>query len=256
MLMKPLSLISSSLIAPSVMLPLALFWSFLAPASPQKPADPEELDAVLKKMDTVAASFRTAEAEFEWDRYEKVIDEIDDIQTGTIYYRRAGKDIEMKADIKMAGSSPGQMKPEPKYLLFSGGKIRMYQPKPDQVTVWDLGKNSADFESYLVLGFGGSGQDLRKAFDVTDLGPETVGTVATVKLQLIPKSERVRGNFNKIVLWIDLEKGISVQQKFFDPQGDYRLAKYSFPQVNGKKIPDEVFKLKTTSKTQTITPRG
>jgi hypothetical protein len=240
---------------PAVMLPIALIWCLLH-VRPQAPADPAALDTVLKKMDTAAANFRSTQAEFEWDRYEKVIDEVDDVQSGTIYYRRAGKDIEMKADIKMDGSSSKDLKPEPKYLLFSGGKIRMYLPKPDQVTLWDLGKNASDFESYLVLGFGGSGEDLRKAFDVTYLGPETVSGVATAKLQLVPKSDRVRNNFSRILLWIDLEKGISVQQQFFEPQGDYRLAKYSAIEVNGKKIPDEVFRLKTTNKTQTVSPRG
>jgi outer membrane lipoprotein-sorting protein len=230
-----------------IIFPIALMWSLLHwGAPPQKPADPG-LEAVLKKMDATAASFRTAQAEFEWDRYEKVIDEVDDIQSGTIYYRRTGKDIEMKADIT---------KPDRKYVLFSGGKIRMYLPKPDQVTVYDLGKNSADFESYLVLGFGGSGQDLVKAFDVAYLGPETINGVATAKLQLVPKSDKVRNTFKQILLWIDLDRGISVRQQFFEPQGDYRLTKYSSIQVNGKKIPDEVFKLKTTSKTQTISPRG
>jgi outer membrane lipoprotein-sorting protein len=214
------------------------------------------LDSVVKKMDQTAASFSTTQADFEWVTYQKVIDEIDEVQTGTIYYRRAGKDIEMKADVKMAGSDAKTLKPETKYVLFSGGKIRMYQPKLDQETVWDLGKNAADFESYLVLGFGGSGQDLEKAFDVTYIGPETINGVATAQLQLIPKSDRVRNNFNRILIWIDLDKGISVQQQFFDPQGDYRLAKYSAIQVNEKKIPDEVFKLKTTGKTQIISPRG
>jgi outer membrane lipoprotein-sorting protein len=132
----------------------------------------------------------------------------------------------------------------------------MYQPKPDQVTVYDLGKNRVDFESYVVLGFGGSGQDLVKAFDVTYDGAKTVDGVATAELQLIPKSDKVRNNYNKILLWIDLEKGISAQQQFFSPQGDYRLTKYSKTQLNEKKIPDEVFKLKTTSKTQTISPKG
>jgi outer membrane lipoprotein-sorting protein len=212
----------------------------------QKTADSAALDAVLKKMDTAAASFRTTQAEFEWDRYEKVIDEVDDIQSGTIYYRRAGKEIEMKADI---------VKPDRKYVLFNGGKIRMYQPKPDQVTVYDLGKNSADFESYLVLGFGGSGQEMVKGFEVTYLGPETINGVATAKLQLVPKSERVRNTFKQILLWIDLEQGISRQQQFFEPQGDYRLAKYSSIRVN-EKIGNDVFQLKTTSKTQTISPRG
>ena len=221
-------------------------------ASP-RPADP--LDAVLKKMDALAATFRSAQAEFEWDNYERVIDEIDEIDTGTIYYRRNGKEVEMMAEVKKVGTSLDALKPEPKYVLFSGGKIRLYQPKIDQVTEFDLGKNRSDFEGYIVLGFGGSGQDLVKQFDVTYVGPETIDGVATAKLQLIPKSQKFRNTYNQILLWIDLDRGISVQQKLIQPQGDYRLAKYSNI-VIGKKIPDDVFKLKTDSKTQTIMPKG
>jgi outer membrane lipoprotein-sorting protein len=238
----------------SLLLTIGCFFGVVQ-APGQKPGDAVPLDAVLKKMDAVATNFRTTQADFEWDRYEKVIDEVDDIQRGTIYYRRAGKEIEMMADIKKAGSSPDQVKPEPKFVLFREGKIRMYQPKLDQVTVYDLGKNSSDFESYLVLGFGGSGQDLVKAFDVTYEGPETISGVATAKLQLTPKSERVRNNFKQILLWIDLDRGVSVQQQFFDPQGDYRLAKYTAIRVN-EKIGNDVFQLKTTGKTTTISPRG
>jgi outer membrane lipoprotein-sorting protein len=226
-------------------------------AAPQaKPADSGALDAVLKKMDDAAPSFRSLQADFEWDSYEKVIDEVDEIQTGTIYYRRNSKEIEMMAVVKMAGSDPAKLKPETKYVLFGNGKISMYQPKLDQVTVYDLGKNKVDFESYVVLGFGGSGKDLVKAFDVTYAGPKTIDDVATAELQLIPKSDKVRNNYNKIILWIDLDKGISVQQQFFSPQGDYRLTKYKNIDLNGKKIPDDVFKLKTTSKTQTLSPKG
>jgi outer membrane lipoprotein-sorting protein len=212
----------------------------------QKPSDPAALDSVLKKMDSAAANFRTTQADFEWDRYEKVINEVDDVQSGTVYYRRVGKEVEMKADIT---------KPEPKFVLFSNGKVQMYQPKADQVTVWDSGKNRADVESYLVLGFGGSGQDLARAFDVTYERPETINNVATARLQLIPKSEKVRNTFARILLWIDLDRGISVQQQFFEPQGDYRLAKYSSIRVN-EKISNDVFHLKTTSKTQFLSPQG
>ena len=227
----------------------------LGPVPAPRPTDSASLDAVLKKMDAAAASFRTTQADFEWDRYERVIDEVDDVQTGVIYYRRNGKDIEMMANVKMDGSSPTTMKSEPKYVLFREGKIRLYQPKPDQVTVYDLGKKSSDFESYLVLGFGGSGQDLLKEFDVTYSGPETIRGVATAKLSLVPKSEKVRKQFKQIVLWIDVDRGISVQQQFFEPQGDYRLAKYWSIKVN-EKINQDVFRLKTTSKTQTISTGG
>jgi outer membrane lipoprotein-sorting protein len=226
-------------------------------SAPQaKPADSADLAAVLKKMDAAAASFRNAQADFEWDSYEKVIGEVDEIQTGTIYFRRSGNDIEMMADVKMAGSDLTHLKPEPKNVLYRNGKISMYQPKPNQLTVYDLGKNRVDLESYVVLGFGGSGQDLTKAFDVTYVGPETVSGVATAKLQLVPKSEKVRNTYNLISLWIDLNRGVSVQQQFFALQGDYRLTKYNDIQVNQKKISDEVFKLKTNGKTQTVSPKG
>ena len=221
-----------------------------------KPADQGDLQSVLHKMDEVAATFRSAQANFEWDTYEKVIDEVDEVQTGTIYYRRTGKDIDMMAEVKKVGSNLATVKPEPKYVLYSQGKVRLYQPKPDQVTEFDVRKDHSGYESYVVLGFGGSGQDLQKVFDVTYEGPETINGVATAKLQLVPKSEAIQGTYKQIFLWIDLQKGVSVQQKFISPQEDYRLAKYSDIQVNGKKIPDEVFKLKTTSKTQTISPRG
>jgi outer membrane lipoprotein-sorting protein len=219
------------------------------------PPDTLTLETVLKKMDAAAAGFHALQADFEWDGYEKVIDEVDDVQTGTISYRRNGKSIEMMADIKMEGNSAAALKPERKSVLFRDGKIQMYQPRPDQLTVYDLGKNSGDFESYLVLGFGGSGQDLIKNFDVTLLGPETVDGVATAELKLVPKSERIRNNFKEILLWIDLERGISVQQKFTQPQGDSRLTKYSAIHMK-EKLGDDIFKIKTTGKTQTITPRG
>src|SRR5437879_2205488 len=145
--------------------------------------------------------------------------------------------------------------PDRKFVLYRDGKLQVYQPKIEQVMVHPVGSSRSEIEAYLVLGFGGSGQDLTKAFDVTFEAPETIDNVATAKLQLVPKSAKVKNTFAKIFLWIDLQRGISVQQQFFEPQGDYRLAKYSNIRVN-EKINDDIFKLKTTSKTQTISPRG
>ena len=219
------------------------------------PADDAALDAILKKMDSVAAGFRSAQAEFQWDNYQRVIDEVVDVKTGTIYYRRSNREIEMMADVKKAGATAASLKSEPEYVLFADGKVKMYQPKTDQVTVYDLGKDRGDLESYVVLGFGGSGEDLKKAFDVKYQGTETINGVSAAKLELTPKSERVRKTYNRMILWIDPDKGVSVQQEFFTPQGDYRLCKYTGIKVN-EKISDEVFKLKTTSKTQVISPKG
>jgi hypothetical protein len=52
-----------------------------------------------------------------------------------------------------------------------------------------------------------------------------------------------------------MSRGISMQQQFFQSQGDYRMAKYSSVQMKAK-IGNEVFQLKTTKKTQFVSPRG
>ena len=207
--------------------------------------DPGALENVLKRMDAAAARFQTAQADFVWDQFQKVVDETD-TQKGTVYYRRAGKEIEMMADIKQ---------PDRKFVLYKDGKLQIYQPKIEQVMSYPAGGNRNELESYLVLGFGGSGQDLKKSFDVSYEGEENIDGFATAKLQLIPKSEKIRNNFSKIFLWVDLPRGISIQQKFMQSQGDYRLAKYSGVRVN-EKIGNDVFQLKTTKKTQFDSPRG
>jgi outer membrane lipoprotein-sorting protein len=209
----------------------------------QQPAP--SLESVLKRMDATAAGFHTARADFVWDHYQKVVDETD-TQKGTVYYRRAGNEIEMMAQIK---------EPDVKFVLYKEGKFQIYQPRIEQVMVFSAGANHNEMEGYLVLGFGGSGEDLKKAYDVTYLGEEKIDNIATAKLQLIPKSEKVRNYFSKAFLWIDLNRGISVQQKFEESQGDSRLAKYSAVEVPAK-IGNEVFQLKTTKKTQFVSPRG
>jgi len=203
------------------------------------------LESVLKKMDAAAANFQTTQADFVWDQYEKVVDE-HDLQKGTVYYQRSGKEIEMMANIK----EPGQ-----KFLLYKDDKLQIYEPKIEQVTEYSAGANHNEIESYLVLGFGGSGQDLKKQFEVEYQGEETIDGVATAKLQLTPKSDKVKNYFTQAILWIDLNKGISVQQKFMEGQGDFRLAKYSAVKV-GTKINGDVFRLKTTGKTKFVSPRG
>jgi outer membrane lipoprotein-sorting protein len=210
-----------------------------------------QLEPVLKKLDETAAHFRTAQANFEWDRYEKVINEVDDIQTGVIYYRRVGKEVEMKADVKKEGDDPGKLSPQEKVVLFSNSKVQLYQPRANQLTIYNAGKNRDELESYFVLGFGGSGQEMMNSFDVSYQGQESINAVQTAKLQLIPKSAKVKNNISEITLWIDLQRGVSVQQKFSEPQGDYRLAKYSDIKINEKINPD-IFQIRTKPNTQII----
>src|SRR5215467_5634784 len=168
---------------------LLLCW----PTNAQKQTNSAALENVLNQMDKINASFRSAQASFNWQQYQKVVDETD-TQTGKIYFRRSHDGLEMAADVE---------DPDKKYVLFSNDKVELYQPKIDQVTVYNTGKNRAEFESYLVLGFGGAGHDLMKSFDVKYLGTEKLGGTDTAKLDLTPKSQKVRNTFQHIILWID-----------------------------------------------------
>jgi len=202
-----------------------------------------DLDKVLHQLDEAAAKFRTTQASFTWTQYNKVIDDVADTQKGKIYFRRSGKEIQMATDISQ---------PDPKQVVFSESKIQIYQPRIDQVDVYDARAHHEEFESFLVLGFGGSGHDMLKSFDVKYVGDEKIDGVNTAKLDLTPKSEKVKQNFAHIMLWIDPQRGLSVQQQLFEPNGDNRLAKYSDIQVN-QKISDAAFKLKTSPKTKVLT---
>lgn len=208
-------------------------------------ANAQDLETVLTSMDKAAASFHNAQADFVADQYQKVVDD-HDFQKGTIYFRKQADSVEMAADFTS---------PEKKYVLFTNGLVSYYQPKIDQVTEYNAGKNKADFESFLVLGFGGRGHDLEKSYDVNFGGMEQAQGVSAAKLELTPKSPKVKNMFSRITLWIDPAQGVSVQQRFDEPSGDYRLTKYSNIQVN-KKISNDVFKLKTNGKTKVVKPTG
>ena len=205
----------------------------------------QNLEAVLASMDRAAANFHTAQADFNADMYQKVVDE-HDFQKGTMYFHKEGGSIGMAADIT---------EPDKKYVLFANGIVSYFQPSIDQVTQYNAGKNKAEVESYLVLGFGGGGHALTNSYDVQFGGMEQVQGVNAGKLLLSPRSQRVHNMFQTITLWIDPARGVPVQQRFDEPSGDYRITKYSNIKVN-QKLPSDAFKLKTNGKTKIVKPNG
>lgn len=210
--------------------------SIAAPAAQnaQATASTPQLQAVLNGMDKTAATFKTIECKFVWDTYTAAVDD-HAVENGTIYFRRLGpKNVEMAAQVDA---------PDSEHVLYSDGVVRIYRPNMGEQR-YNAGKNKAEFESFLILGFGGSGHDLTDKFDVQYAGTEAVQGVNAAKLVLTPKEEQVAKTFSQIILWIDPARGISVQQKFIQPRsGDYKLAKYSDIQVNGR-LPKNAFNAK------------
>lgn len=199
------------------------------------------LEQVLHSMDANATKFRTAQADFVWTPYNSVINETETPDKGKIYFRKAGTEIQMGATIQP---------PDDRQIVFAGGKVQVFQPKTKVVDVYDATAHKDEVESFLVLGFGSSGQDLRKSFELKYVGEEKIGDAQTGHLQLSPLAEQVKKSFPRIDLWID-SNGVSVRQQLFQTGGDYRLADYSHIRVNDK-VPDGAFKIKTSGPTKTV----
>ncbi len=192
------------------------------------------LEAALGLLDRTSVGFKSVQTDFEWDQFQKVVEE-HDLQRGVMYFRRAGTSVDVSADIRTP--APG------KKLLLKDGALQVFARKTQQVTNYDARKNQQNFESFLALGFGGPGKDLPKNFTVRCSGTETAMGVATYKLELVPKSNEARRMFPLITLWINQQTGMSVQQKLDQGEGDYRLAKYTHIEIN-QALPADAFVLK------------
>lgn len=203
------------------------------------------LDKILAQMDGAAAKFRSAEANFQWDQFERVVSSTD-TQTGVIYFLRSDRGTQMAADILTYDGQAAK-----KTVVFRDGVLDFYQPQIDQMTVIHAGDKKDQFESYLALGFGASGSDLKKSWDITYQGMEVIDGVQTAKLDLVSKVAADRNTISHLTIWVDPTRAISLKQIMFEPSGDSRTAYYRNIQYN-KKISSSVFKIKTDSKTQVV----
>ncbi len=215
------------------------------PVGASQPGNSASLESVLALMDKAAKSFSSAEADFVWDQWDDVVKQHDK-QEGKIYFRRRKGQLQMGAHI---------LQPE-KLVVYSDDRVRIYEPRINQVTEYSTARNKSQFENFLVLGFGGSGADLKTNFTLRALGAETVDGLQTAKLELIPKDEKARTVFAKIYLWIDLQRGVSLRQMFMEPNsGNYRDALYRNIKLN-QKTSDDNFKLKLPDNVKKVTPQG
>jgi outer membrane lipoprotein-sorting protein len=224
---------------------ISLLVCLLLTAAAWSQSDSAALDHVLDQMDSAAKTFHTAQANFTVEIFDPVLKEITDTQNGKISFQRHGKEVEMASDFA-----------EPKqFALYTNGKAQVYNPRTDTVNEYKADKNRAQLEAFLLLGFGGGGHDLLTTYNVKYQSSEAMGGVTAAKLELTPKSQELRNNIARILLWIDLPRGVSVQQQMFFADGGNRLAKYSDIHIN-QKLPEGTFKLKTTGKTKFISPQS
>jgi outer membrane lipoprotein-sorting protein len=189
-----------------------------------------DLDKVLAQMDAASAKFQNAQADFTWDNYTKVVDDHEQ-QTGTIYFERVGGQTQMAALVD---------KPTRKTVVYKDATLSYYEPSLDQLNVFAVGKNKAQYESFLTLGFGGGGKDLKTAWQINDLGPETLDGVVTEKLDL-SSDQAKSANIVHITVWVDPARAVSLKQIFYYTSGDTRTCTFTHIKYNSKSLPKGVF---------------
>lgn len=173
-------------------------------------------------MDEFAVSFHALSADVQNVTHTDVIN-TNETESGSILVRKGKSgDLRILTDLR---------EPDPKTVLFQGGKAEMYLPKAQVVQVYDAGKYKGLLEQFFLLGFGVRAGDLRHDYDIRVLGEETIGSSKTTRVELVPKSQDVLKHLKKVELWI-VDEGYPVRQKFYQSGGDYRMVTYSNLKLN------------------------
>ena len=194
------------------------------------------LDQVLSVMDQSAPAFEGMTASLKRSDFTAVIDDTSD-ESGLIrMVRPSNGRIRMLIEFN---------EPEARSVAFADKKAEIYYPKMKTVQVFDLGKYRNLIDQFLLLGFGSSGSELKKNYDVKLISSEDVRGVTTSRLELLPKSAPAQEHLKKVELWVNPE-GYPVQQKFYRPSGDYTLVNYSELKINPR-LPADALTLKLPS---------
>ena len=181
------------------------------------------LDSVLSQMAATGSEFRNLVADVERTQV-VVFVEFRSTETGKIYFQGGGDDSRVRLTIEH---------PTPQHLLMAEGRAQLYRPRINHLDEFDFGERR-DIAEFFVLGFGPANQTLPDDYDVVLVGEEVVGGVQTSILELKSKSERVRGMFPTIRMWIDQSRWIPVQLYIYQASGDYQILSYSNIVINGR----------------------
>lgn len=197
---------------------------------------------LVERLNHVADHFKTLTANLQYTKFTAVVEDTS-TETGRLTY---GQDRHILIEM---------INPEPKEILFTGNKALLYYPKMAQIQEYDLSKHRSMVEQFLLLGFGTSGDKLKDSYLITVLGETPLEGRAVLQLELTPKDERIRQQFHKIHLWLDLASWVPVQQKFFEVGGDYLVARYTEVKVN-LPVPASKLRLSAPRGTKTVKPRA
>jgi outer membrane lipoprotein-sorting protein len=200
----------------------------------------DTLDGALNRLDRAGSQFKGMEAKFKYVKHTAIVNE-DSLSNGTIRIKKINR-----------SSGPADIlglldfvAPDKKTVELNGKTVQIYLPNIKTVQEVDLGKHKVLVEQFFLFGFGTSRSDLERAYGVSYGGAETIDGDATTRLVLISKNPEVTRQLSRFELWISDKTGLPVQQKFYEPSGDYNVFTYS--DMKTPNLPDSALKLKLPS---------
>ncbi len=217
------------------------FRFFALTALAVSPALADTLQEIMTRMDQASAAFKGMSAQMKRLDHTAVINDTSE-ERGEVALRRSSKG---GVQIQMESTFPDK-----RTLTFQGHTLKIYLPKINTIQVYDLGKKRDQIDQFLVLGFGVSGKELQKQYNVKLIGAETLGGVKTNRIDLAPKSVEARELFQHLELWIPEGASHAIQQKVHLRGGDYKLLTYTDIKLNPP-LTDSSFNLKAPKDAKT-----
>lgn len=207
------------------------------------------LPDLLARMDQAANSFSAMTAKATIVQHTDVINE-NDTESAAVLMKKVGPNqVEGLLDFTEPASSR-------RTVNFSGREARIYYPKIKTVQIYDLGNFGEQIDQFIMMGFGTSGSELAKAYTMKVLGSESVNGGRGIKVELVPKSDDVRNKYvTKIEMLVPEQGGpYPLQEKIYQPSGDYRLVTYTDLKINPPLKPDAA-KLKVPTGVKLVYPQ-
>ncbi len=143
-------------------------------------------ESVLQMMDKSASDFRSLTADIEHIKYTEVVKDTS-TEIGQIFVRR---DQKMRIEFT---------KPDPRVILRSGDSLFVFTPKINRVEEYNLGKNRALVDQYVLLGFGTKSQNMEKSYDIASQANHKDSDLARLFLMAAHSAEILRGRLRRLL---------------------------------------------------------
>lgn len=174
--------------------------------------------SLLARLDEAARRFTGVTARLRSVHHLPVI-EPDEVETGAVVVKRTGPE-KVRYLLRF-------IEPDPKAILFQNETVEVFYPKRNEIEVWNAAEYRDLTRALVLTGFGMPGRSVAANYEIRIAGTETIESQSVAHLELTPRSQRIRGQVNRIDLWISPETGCAAQQKVFLPGGEFRLNTFS-----------------------------